>query len=84
MGIVSAIVHPDPICVENEQLVTGSYPQVFDHDMSLELDEFGGPVLDLDGRAIGITIADPGKHGCLSLPTELILNAIQQLKLASQ
>ncbi len=79
-GIVSATVHSDPVCIEDHHIVTGSYPEVFDHDMTLETNEFGGPVLDLNGHAIGITIAAPGLHGCLSLPSEHILNCIQRLK----
>jgi len=79
-GVISSTVHADPVSIEDEHVVTGSYPEVFDHDMTLKTNEFGGPVLDLNGHAIGITIADPGLHGCLSLPSEHILECIHRLK----
>lgn len=48
------------------------FPVVFEHDIALWLDECGGPVIDLDGRAIGITIARVGPHGCVAIPAELV------------
>ena len=32
------------------------FPMVFEHDIPLLLDECGGPVINLEGKAIGVTI----------------------------
>jgi S1-C subfamily serine protease len=48
------------------------FPVVFEHDIPLALDECGGPVVDLDGNVIGITIARVGPHGCSALPFDMV------------
>jgi len=51
------------------------FPFVFEHDIPLTLDECGGPVIDLNGKAIGITVARVGQHGCMAIPA----NALEPL-----
>ncbi len=80
LGIVSTAVHTDPICIENNHLVSGSYNRVFEHDMSLNTTQFGGPVFNLEGQALGITIADAGLHGCLSIPAMDVVHCIERLR----
>ena len=46
------------------------FPVVFEHDIPLTLDECGGPVIGLNGKAIGITIARVGQHGCMAIPAD--------------
>ncbi|MFC1596460.1 S1C family serine protease [Planctomycetota bacterium] len=53
------------------------FPVVFEHDIALWLDECGGPVIDLDGRAIGITIARVGPHGCMAIPAEVVKSLLE-------
>jgi serine protease Do len=55
------------------------FPNVFEHDIPLTLDECGGPVIDLDGKAIGITIARVGQHGCMAIPGEVIPALVARL-----
>ena len=56
------------------------FPAVFEHDIPLTLDECGGPVIDLDGKAVGITIARVGQHGCMAIPGEVIPGLVSRLK----
>jgi S1-C subfamily serine protease len=56
------------------------FPVVFEHDLPLTLDECGGPVISLDGKALGINIARVGEHGSLAIPADAILPQFAQLK----
>ena len=42
--------------------------------------ECGGPIVDLTGRAIGVTIARPGPHGGMVIPGDCILNLLPDLR----
>jgi hypothetical protein len=55
------------------------FPTVFEHDAPLHADECGGPVLDLEGNALGITIARV-PQGCLAIPGDCIENLLPDLK----
>lgn len=80
VGVVSTVVHTDPIYIERDHLVSGSYSRVFEHDMSLTTTQFGGPVFNLEGQAIGITMADAGLHGCLSVPAKDVVSCLERLR----
>ena len=56
------------------------FPVVFEHDIPLTLDECGGPLIDLNGKTIGITIARVGVHGCMAIPADAIAPLITRLK----
>jgi serine protease Do len=56
------------------------FPTVFEHDVPLLPHECGGPILDLDGRALGITIARVGPHGCLAIPGDCVLRLLPDLQ----
>ena len=56
------------------------FPAVFEHDIPLLLDECGGPVIDLDGKAVGMTIARVGEHGCMAIPADVIPGLVSRLK----
>ena len=56
------------------------FPAVFEHDIPLLLDECGGPVIDLDGRAVGMTIARVAQHGCMAIPSDVIPGLVSRLK----
>jgi serine protease Do len=55
------------------------FPTVFEHDAPLHADECGGPVLDLEGNALGITIAR-APQGCAAIPGDCIENLLPDLK----
>jgi S1-C subfamily serine protease len=40
----------------------------------------GGPIVDLSGRAIGVTIARPGPHGGMVIPGDCILKLLPDLR----
>ncbi|WP_417730134.1 S1C family serine protease [Rosistilla oblonga] len=57
------------------------FPFAFTHDSVLSPEECGGPLIDLDGQAVGINIARSQRTGTLALSATTIqrlLNAIQQ------
>ena len=55
-------------------------PQVvFEHDMPLTVHECGGPVVDLAGKAIGITIVC-AHHGCTMISGDCIERLLPDLK----
>ena len=56
------------------------FPAAFEHDIPLALDECGGPVIDLDGKAVGMTIARVGQHGCMAIPADVIPTLVSRLK----
>lgn len=56
------------------------FPSVFEHDIPLTLDECGGPVVDLDGKAIGITIARVAQHGCMAIPADAVAPLVKRLR----
>lgn len=51
------------------------FPTIFEHALPIMLNECGGPLLDLSGHALGITIARVGSSGCLAIPGD----SVQQL-----
>ena len=61
------------------------FPIVFEHSMPLFAHECGGPVVDLSGRAVGVTIARVEQHACLAIPGDVVrrlLPSLQSGKLA--
>ena len=56
------------------------FPQVIQHDMILQAKDCGGPLVDLDGRVVGINIARAGRVETWALPAEVILPVLIDLK----
>ena len=54
------------------------------HDTVLEAWQCGGPVINLDGRAVGLNIARAGRVASYALPAKLLERIIHDLKLRSQ
>jgi serine protease Do len=48
----------------------GGFPDAFQHDMVLQPNEIGGPVVDLDGRVVGMNIARSGRIECVAVPAK--------------
>lgn len=53
---------------------------VYQQDTVLSPEECGGPVVNLDGKAVGINIARAGRTATYVLPADLILEKIEDLK----
>ncbi len=55
-------------------------PTAFDHDLPLTAAECGGPVVALDGKAVGVTVARVGQHGCVAVPADRVAALLADLK----
>lgn len=59
--------------------VNDNFPSVFQHDMPLEPDEMGGPVVDIRGNVLGINIARGGRIKSYAIPSTTILELLQEV-----
>ena len=79
---------PDPGLEEVEMMVlagqvnrrSGNFPSVYQHDTVLPPDFCGGPLVDLEGRVIGVNIARAGRTESYAIPADLIKPIIEPLK----
>jgi len=55
------------------------FPVVFQHDTVLKPTDCGGPVVDLDGKVVGINIARAGRTESYAIPSEVVQNFIPEL-----
>jgi serine protease Do len=53
-----------------------AFPSVFEHDSLLNPDECGGPIVDLEGRALGINIARASRVSSYALPADIVRQAL--------
>ncbi len=56
------------------------FTDVFSQDGDVDPEECGGPVLNLDGRIVGINIARAGRIETLVLPVDVVEKAIERLQ----
>lgn len=56
------------------------FPTVIECAVPFYSYECGGPIVDLTGRAIGITIARPGAHGGMVIPGDCVLKLLPDLQ----
>ncbi len=56
------------------------FPTVIECAVPFFTYECGGPIVDLTGRAIGVTIARPGPHGGMVIPGDCILKLLPDLR----
>lgn len=56
------------------------FPMVLQHDTILRPVDCGGPLVDLDGKVIGINIARSGRTETLAIPSEAIKPLLDDLK----
>jgi serine protease Do len=55
------------------------FPTILQHDTVLEPTDCGGPLVDLDGRAIGINISRAGRTESYAIPAEALPSLLKQL-----
>jgi serine protease Do len=55
------------------------FPTILQHDTVIRARDCGGPVVDLDGKAIGINIARAGRTESYTIPSEVILPLLPEL-----
>ncbi|MSQ93953.1 MAG: PDZ domain-containing protein [Gemmataceae bacterium] len=58
----------------------GFFPAIIQHDSGVKPEDCGGPLVDLDGKAIGINIARAGRTESYALASEDILPLFADLK----
>jgi serine protease Do len=56
-----------------------SYPFVLQHDSHIRPDECGGPLVDLDGRMVGLNIARPHAYQSYAIPVEALKPLLRDL-----
>jgi serine protease Do len=56
------------------------FPEVLMHDTVLAPEDCGGPLVDLDGRVLGINIARAGRVETWALPGDLVTKTLADLK----
>lgn len=56
------------------------FPQVLQHDTVVKPNQCGGPLINLDGKAIGINIARAGRTESYAVPSEELKTIILDLK----
>jgi serine protease Do len=55
------------------------FPSVIQHDSVLKPSECGGPIVDLDGKAVGINIARAGRVESYALPAKVVRDAVKKM-----
>jgi len=55
------------------------FPSVIQHDSVLTPKQCGGPIVDLDGKAVGINIARAGRVESFALPGSVVRAAVKKL-----
>ena len=56
-----------------------NFPFVFQHDAPLFPEHCGGPVVDLDGKVVGINIARQGRASSLAIPASRMKEIVKEL-----
>ena len=60
--------------------VRTGFEQILQHDTVLEPEDCGGPVVDLDGRAVGVNIARAGRVETLALPGKVVRAVVAKIR----
>ncbi|MBL8817713.1 MAG: trypsin-like peptidase domain-containing protein [Planctomyces sp.] len=63
---------------------SGGYPEALQHDADLFPKQCGGPLLTLDGKAIGINIARSGRVSSYAIPARSVQKVFDELKAQDQ
>lgn len=56
------------------------FPTVLQHDSILRPNDCGGPLVDLDGKVVGINIARAGRTESYAVPAEIARTLVEKLK----
>ncbi|MGK0189183.1 MAG: S1-C subfamily serine protease [Verrucomicrobiales bacterium] len=59
----------------------GGYPSALQHDLPLSSNQMGGPLVDLDGRIVGLNIARAGRVSTYALPASEVNEILATLQL---
>jgi serine protease Do len=56
------------------------FPTILQHDTVIKPTDCGGPLVDLDGKTVGINIARAGRTESYAIPSELVMTLLDDLK----
>jgi serine protease Do len=56
------------------------FPEILQHDTVLRPSDCGGPVVDLEGKVVGINIARAGRTETYAIPSEVVKPLLKDLK----
>jgi len=56
------------------------YPMALQHDTALQPNEVGGPLVDLDGNAVGINIARAGRVKSFAIPAAEVKQMLKNVE----
>ncbi|MFM7152205.1 MAG: PDZ domain-containing protein, partial [Gemmataceae bacterium] len=57
----------------------GGFPVILQHDLQIKPQDCGGPVVNLDGKAIGINIARAGRTESYAIPSDEVLKLLPEM-----
>jgi serine protease Do len=57
----------------------GGFPSILQHDAVVKPADCGGPLVDLDGKVVGINIARAGRTETFAVPSEALLELLPEL-----
>lgn len=58
---------------------TGGFPMVLQHDIPLDPSQCGGPLLDLDGRCVGINVSRAGRVNTYAVPANVVRELLESI-----
>lgn len=58
----------------------GGFPTILQHDTVIKPTDCGGPIVDLDGKAVGINIARAGRTESYAIPSEAVQGLLTDLR----
>jgi serine protease Do len=58
----------------------GGFPVVLQHDTVIRPEDCGGPLVDLDGKAVGVNIARAGRTESYAIPSEVVRGLFAEVK----
>jgi serine protease Do len=84
LGSLSTLIHGDRADFQNSlggSLSTrrAGFPLAIQHDTVLKPNECGGPIVDLDGKAVGLNIARAGRVESYALPAAVVQATVDKL-----
>jgi len=70
---------PDQNRMGSELSEKSSFPTILQHDTVIKPTDCGGPLVDLDGRVVGVNIARAGRVESYALPSEIVVPLLADL-----
>ena len=84
LGSLDELVHEDLAFQEtlggDISVRRAGFPNVLQHDTVLKPADCGGPVVDLDGKVVGINIARAGRVASYAIPSSVVVPLLADLK----